>query len=40
MLFYGQQATRIVSLARDCLQHLGEDSYLLLGETPVMLPRP
>lgn len=38
VLLYGQQATRIVSLHRDCLQHEEEDSYLVLGETPVMLP--
>ncbi|MEO3976762.1 hypothetical protein [Streptomyces sp. CAU 1734] len=38
VLLYGQQATRIVSLARDCLEHRTQDSYLLLGEAPLILP--
>lgn len=38
VLLYGQQATRIVALHRDCLRHREGGSYLILGETPVMLP--
>ncbi|MFD7551488.1 hypothetical protein [Streptomyces sp. NPDC059816] len=40
VLFYGQQASRVVALRSDSVRHRDEDSYLLLGEAPVLLPPP
>lgn len=40
VLFYGQQVSRVVALQRTAIRKSGEDTSLLLGETPVPLPPP
>lgn len=40
VLFYGQQVSRVVALPRTAVRQRGEDTSLLLGETPVPVPTP